>query len=140
MGNWCSTMSLSIPETMALSTGLTEEARTRTSTSFGAVCGVGISCRVGLVSKLSRMMARIVSFSSLGCLLCLTLHGGIYTRVTYTRLQNLSSIHRSAWKGNSANFVFTAFSEVASGLVSHHTNLVTCQGGANPSPALMGGR
>src|SRR5215212_10401444 len=107
MGNWCSTMSLSIPETMALSTGLTEEARTRTSTSFGAVCEVGISCRVGLVSKLSRMMARIVYFSSLGCLLCLTLHGGICTRVTYTRFQNLSSIHRSAWKGFSANFCFT---------------------------------
>src|SRR5919112_5834130 len=32
--------------------------------SFGAICGVGISCRVGSLSKLSSVMARIVSISS----------------------------------------------------------------------------
>ena len=65
-------MSLSIPEAIALSMGLTEEARTRTSTSLGAICGVGISCRVGPLSKLSSVMARIGSISSfLGCSLCM---------------------------------------------------------------------
>jgi hypothetical protein len=35
----------------------------------------------------------------------------------------LLSIHRSAWKWNSANFAFWGFSEVAPGFVTPHTYL-----------------
>jgi hypothetical protein len=58
--------------------------------------------------------------SFLACLLCLTLHGGIHTRVTsrvtsrvaYTRLQRTSPLFTGvAWKANPRNFAPTEFSE-----------------------------
>src|SRR5215210_4754061 len=73
-GNSWATMSFSIPAAMELSTGLTEEALTRTSTSLSASVGAGRSSRrPGEESKSSRVMALMVCvFFFLGCLLCMT--------------------------------------------------------------------
>src|SRR5215210_8846013 len=80
-GNSCSTISLSIPTAMELSTGFTEEALTRTSTSLSAGVGAGRSSRrPGEESKSSRVMALMVCvLSFLGCLLCMTV-GSCTTR------------------------------------------------------------
>src|SRR5215211_1348521 len=73
-GNSWATISFSIPAAMELSTGFTEEALTRTSTSSSAGVGAGRSLRrPGEESKSSRVMALMVCvFSFLGCLLCMT--------------------------------------------------------------------
>src|SRR5277367_6544148 len=62
-GNSCAMpICLSIPAAIELSTGLAEEAWTRTSTSFGASVGAGRSSRsLGGVSNESRVMAFIAS-------------------------------------------------------------------------------
>src|SRR3954462_14377927 len=65
-GNSCSTIPSSVPAAMELSTGLTEDAWTRTSTSRGPGVGVGTSTRtVGAVPSLFRVMA-FISCLSLG--------------------------------------------------------------------------
>jgi hypothetical protein len=52
-------MPLSIPAAIATSTGLTDDARTRTSSSFAPGSGVDSSLRVGLLSKSCRTTALI---------------------------------------------------------------------------------
>jgi hypothetical protein len=47
-----------------------------------------------------------------------------------------SSIHRSAWKGDSPNFALTAFSEVAPALLRLHTGLADQLKARPTGPAL----
>src|SRR5215218_10406349 len=78
--SYSSPIFLSIPAAIPLSAGLTEEARTRTSTSFGAGVGAGRSLRsAGGVSNASRVTALISGILSVlvwlltrppGCRVC----------------------------------------------------------------------
>src|SRR3954452_4530193 len=63
--SYSSPICLSMPAAIPLSAGLTEEARTRTSTSFGAGVGAARSSRsAGAVSKALRVMAFIAQVLS----------------------------------------------------------------------------